>query len=131
MAPVFWAVLLGLPGLLAYKVINTADSMIGYRNERYVDFGRAAARLDDLVNLVPARLTAALCIVAAPGLGSPGQGLRIVWRDSRLHRSPNAGWPEAAFAGVLGLRLSGPRIYHGELTDEPWVGDGDPAVGSD
>jgi adenosylcobinamide-phosphate synthase len=130
MAPVFWAVLLGLPGLLAYKVINTADSMIGYRNERYVDFGRAAARLDDLVNLVPARLTAALCIVAAPGLGSPGQGLRIVWRDSRLHRSPNAGWPEAAFAGVLGLRLSGPRVYHGELTDEPWVGDGDPAVGS-
>ncbi len=129
-APVFWAVLLGLPGLLAYKALNTADSMIGYKNERYVDFGRAAARLDDLVNLVPARLTAALCIVAAPGLGSPAQGLRIVWRDSRLHRSPNAGWPEAAFAGVLGLRLSGPRMYHGQTTDEPWVGDGDPAVGS-
>ena len=131
MAPVFWAALLGLPGLLAYKVINTADSMIGYTNDRYVDFGRAAARLDDVVNLVPARLTAALCLLAAPGLGSLGQGLRITWRDSRLHRSPNAGWPEAAFAGVLGLRLSGPRVYHRKVTEEPWVGDGDPAVGSD
>lgn len=130
-APLFWAVLLGLPGLLAYKAINTADSMIGYRNERYRDFGRAAARLDDAVNFLPARLTALLLVVTAPGLGSVRQGLRIMWRDSRLHRSPNAGWPEAALAGVLGLRLSGPRAYDGRVTDEPWVGDGDPEVTSE
>jgi len=127
-APLFWAVLLGLPGLLAYKAINTADSMIGYQNDRYIDFGRAAARLDDLVNLVPARLTALMLALAAPGLGSVEDGLRIMWRDSRLHRSPNAGWPEAAMAGALGLRLSGPRVYHGRPSEEPWVGDGDPEV---
>ena len=130
-APVFWAVLLGLPGLLAYKAINTADSMIGYLNDHYADFGRATAKLDDLVNLVPARLTALFCVIMAPGLGSVGEGLRIMWRDSRLHRSPNAGWPEAAMAGVLGLKLSGPRIYHGRSTAEPWVGDGDPEIGSE
>ena len=130
-APVFWAVLLGLPGLLAYKAINTADSMIGYLDERYADFGRAAARLDDLVNLVPARLTGFFCIVMAPGLGSPGRGLKIMWRDKGLHRSPNAGWPEAAMAGVLDLKLSGPRAYHGRQTDEPWVGDGNPEIGSE
>ncbi len=130
-APLFWALLLGLPGLLAYKVINTADSMIGYLNERYADFGRATARLDDLVNLVPARLTALFCIVTAPRLGSMVEGMRIMWRDSRLHRSPNAGWPEAAMAGVLDLSLSGPRVYHGKESDEPWVGDGTPEVGSE
>jgi len=130
-APIFWALLLGLPGLLAYKAINTADSMIGYLNDRYADFGRATAKLDDLVNLVPARLTAVCCIVVAPGLGSVGEGLRIMWRDSRLHRSPNAGWPEAAMAGVLDLKLSGPRMYHGRESDEPWVGDGDPNIGSE
>ncbi len=130
-APLFWALLAGLPGLLAYKAINTADSMIGYLNERYEDFGRAAARLDDAVNLLPARLTAILCVLAAPGLGSPWRGLRIIRRDSRLHRSPNAGWPEAAMAGILGLRLSGPRVYRGVGTDEPWIGDGNPEVGSD
>jgi adenosylcobinamide-phosphate synthase len=130
-APIFWALLLGLPGLLAYKAINTADSMIGYLNERYQDFGRAAARLDDAVNLVPARLTAVMCVLTAPGLGSPWRGVRVIRRDSRLHRSPNAGWPEAAMAGILGLKLSGPRIYHGVGTDEPWVGDGNPDVGSD
>jgi adenosylcobinamide-phosphate synthase len=130
-APLFWGLLLGLPGLLAYKAINTADSMIGYENERYIDFGRAAALVDDAVNLVPARLTAVLAVLAAPGLGSPWQGVRIMRRDSRLHRSPNAGWPEAAMAGVLGLKLSGPRVYHGVGSNEPWVGDGDPAVGSD
>ena len=130
-APIFWAVLFGLPGLLAYKAINTADSMIGYLNERYGDFGRATARLDDLANLVPARLTALFCIVVAPGLGSVGQGLKVMWRGSRLHRSPNAGWPEAAMAGVLGLKLSGPRVYGGSEADEPWVGDGNPEVGSE
>jgi adenosylcobinamide-phosphate synthase len=130
-APLFWGLLFGLPGLLAYKAINTADSMIGYLNERYTDFGRATARLDDLVNLVPARLTAFFCIVTAPRLGSVLEGLRIMWRDSRLHRSPNAGWPEAAMAGVLGLRLSGPRVYHGKRSDEPWVGDGTAEIGSE
>ena len=130
-APLFWALLLGLPGLLAYKAVNTADSMIGYRNERYQHFGRAAARLDDALNLVPARLTAVLCVVAAPGLGSLREGWRIMWRDCRLHRSPNAGWPEAAVAGVLGLRLSGPRVYQGVANDEPWVGDGNPEIGSE
>ena len=121
-APVFWLALLGLPGLIAYKAINTADSMIGHRTERYGSFGWAAARLDDLVNLVPARLSALLLAVAAPiAGGSVGKSLEIVRRDASKHRSPNAGWPESAMAGALGLALAGPRRYAEHVADDPFL----------
>lgn len=119
-APVFWFLIAGLPGLLVYKMINTADSMIGYRTQRYEQFGKAAARVDDLVNWVPARLTAALIAVTN---GRP-DAWQIIRRDAPLHRSPNAGWPEAAMAAVLGIALSGPRAYEGEMRDFPWVNGG-------
>jgi adenosylcobinamide-phosphate synthase len=121
-APVFWLALLGLPGLIAYKAINTADSMIGHRTERHASFGWASARLDDLVNLVPARLSALLLAVAAPiAGGSIGKSLAIVRRDASKHRSPNAGWPESAMAGALGLALAGPRRYAGHMVDDPFL----------
>jgi adenosylcobinamide-phosphate synthase len=116
-APAFWFLLGGLPGIVLYKAVNTADSMIGHRNPRYVEFGRAAARLDDALNWLPARLAGLLLCIA--GL-RPG-ALRIMRRDARLHRSPNAGWPEAATAAVLGLALAGPRIYGGVITDDPYL----------
>jgi adenosylcobinamide-phosphate synthase len=125
-APLFWALLLGLPGLLAYKAINTMDSMIGHRSERYLDFGRAAARLDDLVNL-PASRIAALLVAAGAALlpgADPTRAWRTVRTDAALHRSPNAGWPEAAFAGALGIRLCGPRSYGGVPSVAHWIGDG-------
>ena len=119
-APVFWLALLGLPGLIAYKAINTADSMIGHRTDRYIDFGWAAARLDDLVNLIPARISGVLVAFAAPiAGGSPITSLRIMMRDARKHRSPNAGWPESAMAGALGIALSGPRVYPEGVANEP------------
>jgi len=117
-APLFWGVLFGLPGIAAYKAVNTLDSMIGHRSERYEDFGRFAARLDDAVNWVPARLTAMLFAVLS---AVPRRSWRVVRRDARHHRSPNAGWPEAAMAGALGIRLSGPRVYGDRIVDEPWV----------
>jgi adenosylcobinamide-phosphate synthase len=121
-APVFWLALLGLPGLIAYKAINTADSMIGHRTERHASFGWAAARLDDLVNLVPARLSAMLLAIAAPiAGGSVGTSLRVVRRDASQHRSPNAGWPESAMAGALGLALAGPRRYAEHVVDDPFL----------
>jgi adenosylcobinamide-phosphate synthase len=121
-APVFWLALLGLPGLIAYKAINTADSMIGHRTERYEAFGWAAARLDDLVNLVPARLSALLLACAAPVAGgSIATSWRIVRRDASHHRSPNAGWPESAMAGALGLPLAGPRRYAQHTVDDPFL----------
>lgn len=126
-APLFWGALLGLPGLVAYKAVNTMDSMIGHRTPRHEDFGKAAARLDDLLNLVPARLTA---LAFAAVSGRPGQALAVMRRDARLHRSPNAGWPEAALAGALGIRLSGPRVYHGRIAAEPWVNAGAPDPGA-
>ena len=116
-APAFWFLLGGLPGLLVYKIVNTADSMIGYRTPRYADFGWAAARMDDLLNLAPARLTALL--IALPG------GVLHRWRDIKadaaLHRSPNAGWPEAAMARAIGVALAGPRSYDGRVQQFPWV----------
>jgi adenosylcobinamide-phosphate synthase len=115
-APVFWYLVLGLPGLVAYKLINTADSMIGHMTPRYRDFGWAAARLDDVLNLVPARLTA-LLIALTHGWVDPAP----ILRDAPKHRSPNAGWPEAALAPVLNVALSGPRSYHGVRKDFPWV----------
>ncbi len=109
-APLLWGALLGLPGIAAYKAANTLDSMVGYRTARHEAFGWASARIDDLANLVPARLTAALLACVS---GAPRRVLRIVRRDARRHRSPNAGWPEAAMAGALRVRLSGPRTYAG------------------
>jgi adenosylcobinamide-phosphate synthase len=109
-APAFWYALAGLPGILVYKLVNTADSMIGHRSRRYREFGWASARLDDLLNLVPARLSALLLVVAAPLVGrNPWRSGRVALRDAPSHRSPNAGWPEAAAAGALNLALGGPR----------------------
>lgn len=125
-APTFWMVIAGLPGAALYKAINTADSMIGHRTERYQDFGRTAAQLDDIVNLPASRLTA-LLIVAAAYLtkgASASAAWQAMWRDSSKHASPNAGYPEAAMAGALGLSLAGPRVYHGAITDGAWMGDG-------
>jgi adenosylcobinamide-phosphate synthase len=121
-APAMWFALLGLPGLFAYKAINTADSMIGHRTERYLDFGWASARLDDLANWLPARLSALLIAVAAPiGGGSATSAIARAWREASRHRSPNAGWPEAAMAGALGVALLGPRRYEGTLSDDPFI----------
>jgi adenosylcobinamide-phosphate synthase len=121
-APAFWLALLGLPGLIAYKAINTADSMIGHRTDRYIDYGWAAARLDDLVNLVPARLSGLLIALAAPSAGgSIVASFRIMLRDARHHRSPNAGWPESTMAGALGIALSGPRVYAEGVANEPYL----------
>ena len=127
-APVFWGAVLGLPGMLAYKAVNTADSMIGHRSSRYMDFGRFAARLDDVASWLPARLAALLILAAAsfsPGT-TPAAGWRAMGRDAALHRSVNAGWPEAAMAGSLGLRLAGPRRYGGQPVEDAWMGDGTP-----
>jgi adenosylcobinamide-phosphate synthase len=127
-APLLWGVLLGLPGMLAYKAINTLDSMIGHRSPRYLDFGRFAARLDDVASWLPARLAALLILGAAcflPG-ATPAAGWRAMRRDAARHRSVNAGWPEAALAGCLGLRLAGPRRYGGQLVEDAWMGDGTP-----
>ena len=122
-APVFWGALFGLPGIAAYKAVNTADSMIGHKTDKHIDFGRAAARLDDLMNWFPARLTAlALCIVQPDVLRS----LKTTFRDASEHRSPNAGWPEAAMAGALNVRLSGPRLYTEGPSDDPFLNDGAP-----
>ena len=123
-APIFWATWLGLPGIAAFKAINTADSMVGHRTKRYKDFGWAAARIDDLVNLPASRLTAIWLILAAaitPGARAIG-ALRAVLRDARKHESPNAGWPEAAMAGALGFRLGGPRRYAGRTVEGAWMG---------
>lgn len=120
-APVLWGALFGLPGILGYKAINTLDSMIGHRSERHEAFGWAAARIDDVANFIPARLTGFLFVLLAP---KRSQALSCMTRDARRHRSPNAGWPEAAMAGALRVRLSGPRIYHGSSTDEPWLNEG-------
>lgn len=125
-APVFWLAAGGLTGGIAYKAINTADSMIGHRTERYRCFGWAAARLDDVINLPASRLAAVWLILAAAILprADATAAARAVWRDAGNHRSPNAGWPEAAMAGALGLRLAGPRVYGGERVDDHWMGDG-------
>ncbi len=156
-APAFWFLLGGLPGIVLYKAVNTADSMIGHRSARYAEFGWAAARLDDALNWIPARCAglficlAGLAPVGAPAPASPGstgrpfaafrdgrprferprgsasgpgrtvRSLRVMWRDARLHRSPNAGWPEAATAAALGLALAGPRIYDGVIADDPYL----------
>ncbi len=124
-APVFWFLLLGLPGLAFYKAVNTADSMIGHPSPRYRAYGWASARLDDVINLVPARLSGLLIAVACAAVGrQPGPALRVMLRDARLHKSPNAGWPEAAMAGGLGLALAGPRVYGEERVEDPYLNPG-------
>jgi adenosylcobinamide-phosphate synthase len=125
-APILWIALGGLVGGALYKAINTADSMIGHKNERYKAFGWAAARLDDLTNLPASRLAALWFVLAAaltPG-ASARDAAQAVWRDARRHRSPNAGWPEAAMAGALGLKLAGPRVYGETLVDDAFMGSG-------
>jgi adenosylcobinamide-phosphate synthase len=117
-APLFWGALFGLPGIAAYKAINTLDSMIGHRSPRHESFGWAAARIDDVVNLIPARLTGLLFAAMS---GRPAAALRCMWQDAGKHRSPNAGWPEAAMAGALAVRMSGPRIYGDRVAAEPWL----------
>ena len=125
-APMFWLAIAGLPGGIAYKAINTADSMIGHKTERYIDFGWAAARTDDVLNWLPARLSMVWLVLAAvvvPGT-SPWRAWSVAQRHARRHESPNAGWPEAAMAGALGVRLMGPRTYDGVLVDNEWMGEG-------
>jgi len=122
LAPAFWFALFGLPGLITYKIVNTADSMIGHRTERFEAFGWASARFDDLLNFLPARLSGLLLAVAAPiAGGSVSRSISIMWRDARRHRSPNAGWPESAAAGALDLALGGPRQYAGQSVDDPYL----------
>jgi adenosylcobinamide-phosphate synthase len=127
-APVFWYLLLGLPGLFAYKMANTLDSMIGHRTARHRAFGWAAARFDDGLNLVPARLSGLLLVAAAmfAGEAAAGRAFAAMLRDARKHHSPNAGWPEAAMAGALGLALAGPRDYVEGRVEDPWIGGGTP-----
>jgi adenosylcobinamide-phosphate synthase len=132
-APALWMVVGGLPGAAIYKAINTADSMVGHHSERYEQFGWASAKLDDLVNLPASRLSALLLIAAAyvtPG-ASASEAFGTVLRDASRHRSPNAGYPEAAMAGALGLALVGPRTYGGKPADGTWIGDGRYAATAD
>jgi adenosylcobinamide-phosphate synthase len=124
-APAFWMAVGGLPGAAAYKAANTADSMIGHRTPRFAAFGWAAARFDDLVNLPASRLAALFIALGALATGASfSSAVGTVWRDASHHRSPNAGWPEAAMAGALGLKLAGPRIYGDEMIDDAFMGDG-------
>jgi adenosylcobinamide-phosphate synthase len=131
-APLFWAAVAGLPGMAAYRAVNTLDAMIGYRSPRYARFGWASARLDDVANWVPARVTAALTAACAPAVGgSRAAALRAVRRYGARHPSPNAGRPEAAFAGALGLRLGGTNTYAGVTEHRPELGDGRPPEPAD
>ena len=130
-APLFWFALFGLGGLCAYKAVNTLDSMIGYRNARFEAFGKAAARLDDALNWVPARLAGLLLVAAAliRPKASAGRAWRTMRRDAPKHRSPNAGWQEAAMAGALGFALAGPRVYPDGPVADAWMGDGRAELG--
>jgi adenosylcobinamide-phosphate synthase len=119
-APVFWFLVAGLPGIALYKAVNTADSMIGHRSARYAEFGWAAARLDDVLNWVPARLAGFLICVVGGGRAA----VEVMRRDAYLHKSPSAGWPEAATAASLEIALAGPRVYDGVLTDDPYMNAG-------
>jgi adenosylcobinamide-phosphate synthase len=118
-APLFWFIVAGLPGMAAYKMINTLDSMIGYKSERYYEFGRVAARLDDVVNFIPARLTALLMAL----ITFNGRALRFIVLYGHQHSSPNSGYPESALAGILNVRFGGPNVYHGQLVEKPFIGE--------
>ncbi|MDR6804421.1 adenosylcobinamide-phosphate synthase [Dyadobacter sp. BE34] len=123
-APLFYYALAGVPGMMAYKMINTMDSMLGYRSERYEWFGKFAARLDDVANFIPARLTALLMVLVT---GSR-RGLQFVFKFGNRHKSPNAGYPEAALAGILDCRFGGPNVYHGKLVEKPFIGENDRVI---
>ncbi len=129
-APVFWYVLFGFPGLLVYKAVNTMDSMIGHKSDRYKSFGFTAARLDDILNLIPARLSGLWIVLGSLFLvtSSPFNGFKTMFRDARKHRSPNAGWPEGAMAGVLDISLAGPRKYREGQVNDAWIGTGNAQV---
>lgn len=130
-APAFWYLIAGLPGILGYKAINTLDSMIGYKTDRHRAFGMVAARIDDAANWIPARISGFIMVVAAvfsPG-ASPAKAFRVMIRDARKHKSPNAGWPEAAMAGALDFAIGGPRKYPGGITVGTWIGDGRARLG--
>ncbi len=126
-APLFWWALLGTPGMLAYKMVNTLDSMIGYHTQRYKDFGCWAARIDDVANFIPARLTSLLMILVSGKLRLLG----FVWRNGRQHASPNSGYPEAALAGILNCRFGGPHTYFGEQFDKPYIGEHEKQLDTD
>ena len=126
-APLFWYMLLGIPGMMAYKMVNTLDSMIGYKTDRYRDFGCWAAHIDDIANYIPARLTALLMVVAA---GKP-RLTAFVRQNGRNHASPNSGYPEAALAGILNCRFGGPHYYFGQLFDKPYIGTNDRPLTTD
>lgn len=117
-APLFFYFIAGIPGMLTYKMINTLDSMVGYRNERYEWFGKFAARLDDVVNFIPARITTVLMLL----ITLSGRGLNFVLKYGHRHKSPNSGYPEAALAGIMDLRFGGPNVYHGKMVDKPYIG---------
>lgn len=122
-APLFWLLVGGVPGMMTYKMVNTLDSMIGYRTERYREFGTVAARIDDVANWIPARLTALLMVLAG-GWGRRFLGLlQFVRTFGPRHASPNSGWPEAALAGILNCRFGGPHVYFGEVIEKPFIGD--------
>jgi adenosylcobinamide-phosphate synthase len=123
-APLFFYAIAGVPGMMTYKMINTLDSMIGYRNERYEQFGKFAARLDDVVNFIPARITAALMALVS---GSR-RAVRFIFQYGNKHKSPNSGYPEAALAGIMDTRFGGPNVYHGKLVEKPFIGTNDRAV---
>ncbi len=125
-APLFWFALLGAPGMLAYKMINTLDSMIGYKNERYLLFGRFAARLDDVANFIPARLTAWIMLVVSGQLSQ----VKTTFQNGKNHASPNSGYPEAALAGILGCRFGGPNYYFGTLVEKPFIGTNPKVLGN-
>jgi adenosylcobinamide-phosphate synthase len=130
-APLFFAVIGGAPLAMAYKMVNTLDSMIGYKNDRYLYFGRFAARMDDVANFIPARLSVPFIALAAQFLFGRGRAaLNVVRRDGRAHASPNAGYPEAAFAGALGMWMGGPNVYHGKRVEKPVIGKGLGSAGS-
>ena len=126
-APLFWLAILGTPGMLAYKMVNTLESMIGYKTDRYRDFGCWAAHIDDIANYIPARLTALLMVLSTGRLGL----LRFVWKNGRNHASPNSGYPEAALAAILDCRFGGPHYYFGELFDKPYIGTNDRSLTTD
>ncbi len=129
-SPLFYAALGGAPLAMAYKMVNTLDSMVGYKNERYADFGKVSARLDDVANYLPARLAVPAIAAAAGFLGAPAaRSLGTAFKEGRHHTSPNAGYPEAAFAGALGVRLNGPNTYGGRLVEKPWLGAAFPDPG--
>ena len=130
-APLFWLALLGTPGMLTYKMVNTLDSMIGYRTERYKDFGCWAARIDDVANYIPARLTALLMALPHAILNFDFSIFNFIKKNGKNHASPNSGYPEAALAGILNCRFGGPHYYFGELFDKPYIGENDRELTTD